>query len=104
MILSRSCSLSESSSRLAPLSSLNDWRVDVMISLEESPIVNIVERDIRILFTDRYLLVIMFVNFSIDLVISGLSLSRLVSVQNYFFYIAPGSNLVTAMVAAFQSG
>ncbi len=78
--------------------------MDVTTSFGESPIVDIVERDIRILFTDRYLLVIMFVNFSIDLVISGLSLSRLVSVPNYFFYIAPGSNLVTAMVAAFQSG
>ncbi len=75
-----------------------------MTSLQKNTVVNIVERDIRILFTDRYLLVIMFVNFSIDLVVSGISLSHLVIAQNYFFYIAPGSNLITAMVAAFQSG
>jgi ABC-type polysaccharide/polyol phosphate export permease len=48
----------------------------------------------------------MFVNFMIDLGVSGLSLSRMITSLpfNYFLYIAPGANLVTATVAAFQSG
>jgi ABC-2 type transport system permease protein len=64
------------------------------------------ERDFRIFFADRFLLVIMFVNFMIDLGVSGLSLSRMINNLgfNYFLYIAPGANLVTATVAAFQSG
>ncbi len=79
--------------------------MDDTISPQNGNIVKIVERDIRILVSDRYLLVIMFVNFSIDLVISGLSLARLVPPSfNYFLFIAPGANLVTATVAAFQSG
>jgi len=68
----------------------------------------VIERDFRIFFADRFLLVIMFVNFMIDLGVSGLSLSRMIHnqsfFQNYFLYIAPGANLVTATVAAFQSG
>jgi ABC-2 type transport system permease protein len=66
----------------------------------------VVERDFRIFFADRFLLVIMFVNFMIDLGVSGLTLSRMINSLsfNYFLYIAPGANLVTATVAAFQSG
>lgn len=65
----------------------------------------IVERDFRIFFADRFLLVIMFVNFMIDLGVSGLSLSAMIKdYGNYFLYIAPGANLVTATVASFQSG
>ncbi len=65
-----------------------------------------VERDLRIFFADRFLLVIMFVNFMIDLGVSGLSLSAMVRTLgfNYFLYIAPGANLITATVASFQSG
>ena len=70
-----------------------------------------IERDFRIFFADRFLLVIMFVNFLIDLGVSGLTLSRMIQNVNlfginntYFLYIAPGANLVTATVAAFQSG
>ncbi len=62
------------------------------------------ERDFRLFFSDRFLLVVMFVNFIIDLGVSGLSLSAMVKGFNYFIYIAPGANLVTATVAAFQSG
>jgi ABC-2 type transport system permease protein len=65
----------------------------------------VIERDFRIFFADRFLLVIMFVNFMIDLGVSGLSLSAMIKgLGNYFLYIAPGANLVTASVAAFQSG
>lgn len=64
----------------------------------------IIERDFRTFFTDRFLLVVMFVNFMIDLGVSGLSLAAMVKGFNYFLYIAPGANLVTATVAAFQSG
>jgi ABC-2 type transport system permease protein len=47
----------------------------------------------------------MFVNFMIDLGVSGLSLSAMITgYGNYFLYIAPGANLITATVAAFQSG
>ncbi len=79
--------------------------MDDTTNLQNNDVLRIVERDIRILFSDRYLLVIMFVNFSIDLGISGLSLAALArGYNNYFLFIAPGANLVTAMVAAFQSG
>lgn len=64
----------------------------------------IIERDFRTFFSDRFLLVVMFVNFMIDLGVSGLSLAAMVKGFNYFLYIAPGANLVTATVAAFQSG
>ncbi len=67
----------------------------------------VIERDFRIFFADRYMLVIMFINFMIDLGVSGLSLNNMIKVGalgNYFLYIAPGANLVTATVAAFQSG
>lgn len=66
----------------------------------------VVERDFRVFFADRFMLVIMFVNFMIDLGVSGLSLSSMLRNlgYNYFLYIAPGANLVTATVAAFQSG
>lgn len=80
-------------------------RVEDTINLQNSDVFKIVERDIRVLVSDRYLLVIMFVNFTIDLGISGLSLAALArGFNNYFLFIAPGANLVTAMVAAFQSG
>jgi lipooligosaccharide transport system permease protein len=67
--------------------------------------VDVIERDFRVFFADRFLLVIMFVNFVIDLAVSGLSLAAMVQgFGNYFLFIAPGANLVTATVAAFQSG
>ena len=49
---------------------------------------------------------IMFVNFMIDLGVSGLSLGAMIRNlgYSYFLYIAPGANLITATVAAFQSG
>jgi len=53
----------------------------------------------------------MFANFSIDLGVSGLSLGSMMGSSSYFhgpysyfLYIAPGANLITATVAAFQSG
>ena len=57
-------------------------------------------------FADRYMLVIMFINFMIDLGVSGLSLGAMIRNLgfSYFLYIAPGANLITATVAAFQSG
>ena len=66
----------------------------------------VLERDFRIFFADKYLLVIMFVNFMIDLGVSGLSLGAMIRNLglSYFLYIAPGANLITATVAAFQSG
>jgi len=65
----------------------------------------VIERDFRTFFSDRFLLVVMFVNFLIDLGVSGLSLSAMIKgYGNYFLYIAPGANLITATVAAFQSG
>jgi ABC-type polysaccharide/polyol phosphate export permease len=77
-----------------------------MSSLRLVPL--IVERDIRILFSDTFLIGIMFANFGIDLFVTAATFGRLIpnSVlkENYFLYIAPGSNFVTAMVAAFQSG
>lgn len=67
---------------------------------------DVIERDFRIFFADRYMLVIMFINFMIDLGVSGLSLGAMIRNLgfSYFLYIAPGANLVTATVAAFQSG
>ncbi|HZY47305.1 MAG TPA: ABC transporter permease [Candidatus Bathyarchaeia archaeon] len=66
----------------------------------------IIERDVRVLFSDAYLVAIMFANFAIDLFVTAATFGRLVTGQgaNYFLYIAPGSNLITSMVAAFQSG
>jgi len=68
---------------------------------------DVIERDIRVFFADRYMLVIMFLNFMIDLGVSGLSLGAMIKNTlgfSYFLYIAPGANLITATVAAFQSG
>ena len=66
----------------------------------------VIERDFRIFFADKYMLVIMFANFMIDLGVSGLSLGAMIRNLgfSYFLYIAPGANLVTATVAGFQSG
>ncbi len=66
----------------------------------------VVERDFRVFFADKYMLVIMFINFMIDLGVSGLSLGAMIRnlPYSYFLYIAPGANLITATVAAFQSG
>ena len=66
----------------------------------------VIERDFRVFFADRYMLVIMFINFMIDLGVSGLSLGAMIRNLgfSYFLYIAPGANLITATVAAFQSG
>jgi ABC-2 type transport system permease protein len=71
-----------------------------------SKVSTVVERDFRVFFADRFMLVIMFVNFMIDLGVSGLSLSAMLKNLgfSYFLYIAPGANLVTATVASFQSG
>jgi ABC-type polysaccharide/polyol phosphate export permease len=63
----------------------------------------VVERDIRILFSDSFLVGIMFANFCVDLFVTAATFSNLVS-SSYFLMIAPGSNFLTAMVAAFQSG
>lgn len=67
---------------------------------------DVIERDFRVFFADRYMLVIMFINFMIDLGVSGLSLGAMIRNLgfSYFLYIAPGANLITATVAAFQSG
>ena len=67
---------------------------------------DVIERDFRVFFADRYMLVIMFINFMIDLGVSGLSLGAMINNLgfSYFLYIAPGANLITATVAAFQSG
>ncbi len=64
----------------------------------------IVQRDIKILFSDSFLVAIMFANFAIDLFITAATFGRLVPLPGYFLKIAPGSDLVTASVAAFQSG
>jgi ABC-2 type transport system permease protein len=66
----------------------------------------VMERDFRIFFADRFMLVIMFTNFMIDLGVSGLSLGAMIRNLgfSYFLYIAPGANLITATVASFQSG
>lgn len=66
----------------------------------------VIERDFRTFFADKYMLVIMFTNFMIDLGVSGLSLGSMIRNLgfSYFLYIAPGANLVTATVAGFQSG
>ncbi|MDE1858123.1 MAG: ABC transporter permease [Thaumarchaeota archaeon] len=66
----------------------------------------VMERDFRIFFADKYMLMIMFANFMIDLGVSGLSLGAMIRNLgfSYFLYIAPGANLITATVASFQSG
>lgn len=64
----------------------------------------VVERDVRILFSDTFLVGIMFANFAIDLFVTAATFGRLIPSGNYFLYIAPGSNFITASVAAFQSG
>ena len=66
-------------------------------------VARVVERDIRILFSDTFLVGIMFANFCVDLFVTAATFSNLVS-SSYFLTIAPGSNFITAMVAAFQSG
>jgi len=71
-------------------------------SLRLIPIV--VERDVRLLFSDTFLVGIMFSNFAIDLFVTAATFGRLIPEANYFLYIAPGSNFITASVAAFQSG
>jgi ABC-2 type transport system permease protein len=63
----------------------------------------VVERDVKILFSDTFLIGIMFANFCIDLFVTAATFGNLIG-SNYFLRIAPGSNLITAMVAAFQSG
>ncbi len=73
-----------------------------MTSLRLVPLV--VERDVRILFSDAFLVGIMFANFAIDLFVTAATFGRLIPRENYFLYIAPGSNFITASVAAFQSG
>ncbi|HEY4822635.1 MAG TPA: ABC transporter permease [Candidatus Bathyarchaeia archaeon] len=73
-----------------------------MNSLRLIPLV--VERDVRILFSDSFLVGIMFANFAIDLFVTAATFGRLIPSGNYFLYIAPGSNFITASVAAFQSG
>ena len=62
-----------------------------------------IERDIKILFSDTFLIGIMFANFCIDLFVTAATFGNLIG-TSYFLRIAPGSNLITAMVAAFQSG
>jgi len=64
----------------------------------------VVERDVRILFSDSFLVGIMFANFAIDLFVTAATFGRLIPGGDYFLYIAPGSNFITASVAAFQSG
>ncbi len=64
----------------------------------------VVERDVRILFSDTFLVGIMFANFAIDLFVTAATFGHLINRENYFLFIAPGSNFITASVAAFQSG
>ena len=63
----------------------------------------VVERDVRILLSDSFLVGIMFANFAIDLFVTAATFGHLIGYE-YFLSIAPGSNLITASVAAFQSG
>ncbi|HZY94671.1 MAG TPA: ABC transporter permease [Candidatus Bathyarchaeia archaeon] len=63
----------------------------------------VIERDIRILFSDSFLVGIMFANFAIDLFVTAATYGGLVR-TGYFLQIAPGSNFITAAVASFQSG
>jgi len=69
---------------------------------------NIVQRDIKILFSDSFLVAIMFANFAIDLFVTAATFGRLVppssGIPSYFQFIAPGSNFVTCSVAAFSRG
>jgi ABC-type polysaccharide/polyol phosphate export permease len=62
------------------------------------------ERDIRLFLADKILLIMAFVNFCIDLFVTGITIGNLVQGFNYFLYLAPGSNMITATVAAFQAG
>ncbi len=62
------------------------------------------QRDLKILFLDKLTLFIIFLNFSIELFVSGLIFARMVSGFDYFLFIAPGANLMTALVVAFQAG
>ncbi|MGQ9513743.1 MAG: ABC transporter permease [Thermoproteota archaeon] len=64
----------------------------------------IMERDIRLFLVDKVLLVMAFANFCIDLFVTGVTLGRLVQEFNYFLYLAPGANMITASAAAFQAG
>src|SRR2546430_17684833 len=63
----------------------------------------VIERDVKILFSDTFWIGIMFANFCIDLFVTAATFGNLIG-SSYFLRIAPGSNLITAMVAAFQSG
>jgi ABC-type polysaccharide/polyol phosphate export permease len=64
----------------------------------------IMERDIRLFLVDKVLLMMAFANFCIDLFVTGVTLGRLVQGFNYFLYLAPGANMITATAAAFQAG
>lgn len=64
----------------------------------------ILERDIRLFLVDKILLTMAFANFAIDLFVTGVTLGKLVQGFNYFLYLAPGSNMITATAAAFQAG
>jgi ABC-2 type transport system permease protein len=64
----------------------------------------LLERDLRIFFNDKLSILLMFVNFSIDLFVSGLTFSRMITGFNYLLFVAPGANLITAAFVAFQSG
>ncbi|MBI4257318.1 MAG: ABC transporter permease [Thaumarchaeota archaeon] len=69
-----------------------------------SKVVIILERDLKILFHDKISLVLLFLNFAIDLFVSGLTFSKMITGFNYFLFIAPGAALVTAGVVSFQTG
>ncbi|MBO3804012.1 MAG: ABC transporter permease, partial [Candidatus Brockarchaeota archaeon] len=69
-----------------------------------SAFASILERDIRLFLVDKVLLVMAFANFCIDLFVTGVTLGRLVQGFNYFLYLAPGANMITATAAAFQAG
>lgn len=64
----------------------------------------VLERDIRLFLADKILLMMASVNFCIDLFVTGTTLGKLVQGFNYFLYLAPGSNMITATAAAFQAG
>src|SRR5207247_9162897 len=77
------------------------WRGLRLCSIRLIP--RVIERDLKILFSDTFLIGIMFANFCIDLFVTAATFGNLIG-SSYFLRIAPGSNLITAMVAAFQSG
>lgn len=64
----------------------------------------VIERDLRVLFSDSFLVGIMFANFAIDLFVTAATYGSLINPNGYFLFIAPGSNFITGAVAAFQSG